>query len=131
MLQAERGRAAHWLLMLDAVFGITASCPHESQRLSYPRIPIIRAISYPLTLCVKHPHVYQGAVIATTRRKDGSVQPHFKPAPRKMPESSYKKYAWLVRDELMEAFKIAEADKKAEDEKMKGFEEDEPQPFGY
>lgn len=46
--------------------------------------------------------------------KGGSVQPHFKPAPRKMSESSYKKYAWLVRDELMEAFKIAEADKKAE-----------------
>ena len=47
-----------------------------------------------------------------TQKDDGSLQPHLKPAPRNMPESSYKKYAWLVRDELMEAYKIAEANRK-------------------
>ena len=71
----------------------------------------------------RYPHVYQGAVITMTQKDDGSLQPHFKPAPRNMSESSYKKYSWLVRDELMEAYKIAEANKKAKDEK-KGFAEE-------
>lgn len=79
----------------------------------------------------RYPHIYQGVVITMTQKDDGSLQPHFKPAPRKMSESSFKQYAWLVRDELMEAYKIAEANKRAADEKKKGFEEDEPQPFEY
>ena len=74
--------------------------------------------------------LFSNELVNELTNEGGSLQPHFKPAPRKMSESSYKKYAWLVRDELMEAYKIAEANKKAEDEK-KGFEEDEPQPFGY
>ena len=64
----------------------------------------------------RYPHIYQGTVITMTQKDDGSVQPHFKPAPRKMSESSYKKYAWLVRDELMEAFKMAEAERKAQED---------------
>ena len=64
----------------------------------------------------RYPHIYQGTAITMTQKDDGSVQPHFKPAPRKMSESSYKKYAWLVRDELMEAFKMAEAERKAQED---------------
>ena len=63
----------------------------------------------------RYPHIYQGTVITMTRREDGSVQPHFRPLPRGS-RFSCKAYAWLVRDELMEAFKVAEAERKAQED---------------